>query len=122
MRRPQLSLGGLTLLLALSTSTAVVGCGGGDSGNGDPGGTSTISVLSSKKDLVTAGDMVIEVPLPTGVTASQVKLLRNGADVTSSLVATDPQTLRGLVDGLVDGQNQIEAVVSGSGRKFATLT
>jgi hypothetical protein len=37
-------------------------------------------------------------------------------------VATDPKTQRGLVDGLVDGQNQIEAVVSSSGRKIASLT
>src|SRR5947208_10975026 len=63
MRQPQLSLGRLALLLAISTPAALTGCGGdGDSGNGDPGGTSTIYVLSAKKDLVTAGDAVIEVP------------------------------------------------------------
>src|SRR4051812_48549133 len=114
MRQP---FGRLTLLLALSISAMSVSCGGGDHGNQDPGGTSTISVLSSKKDMVTAGDMVIEVPLPTGLTASQVTVLRNGAEVTPSLVATDPQTLRGFIDGLLDGQNQIEAVVRSSGRK-----
>jgi len=112
-----------TSFTTLLAAIALGGCGGGgDSDNADPGGTTAISVLSSKKDLVTAGDMVIDVPLPTGVTASQVKVLRNGADVTPSLVVTGSQALRGLVDGLVDGQNQIEAVVSSSGRKFATLT
>lgn len=122
MQHPQFTLGRLALSTALSIPMALVGCGGGDRDNGDPGGTSTISVVSSKKDLVTAGDAVIEVALPAGVTASQVKLLRNGVDVTPSLVATDSQTLRGIVTGLVDGQNQIDAVIDASGRKFATLT
>jgi len=68
---------------------------------------STINVLSSRPDTISGGDAVLQVRLPAGVTASQIAVLRNGADVTNFFVAKNPTTLEGLVGGLNVGLNTI---------------
>jgi len=64
-------------------------------------------VLSSRPDTISGGDAVLQVRLPAGVTASQIAVLRNGADVTNFFVAKNPTTLEGLVGGLNVGLNTI---------------
>jgi hypothetical protein len=68
-----------------------------------------LKVLSSRPDAVSGGDAVIEVRVPQGVSALDVTILGNGADVSSSFVATDVTTLQGLVSGLSVGLNVILA-------------
>src|SRR3954470_1126687 len=74
-----------------------------------------VKVLSSRPDAVSGGDAVIQVRVPQGVSALDVTILRNGADVSSSFVATDVITLQGLVSGLSDGANVILAKTRSTG-------
>lgn len=112
----------------------LAGCGGGN-GDGalelsasDGGVKSTsalqlppfnfeIRTLSNRADLVSDGDALVDVQVPKTVPMHQVKLLLNGADVTSSFVAdADARTLRGLVTGLKVGANEFVADANGQGK------
>src|SRR5688500_15363191 len=72
-----------------------------------------ILTLSNRADLVSGGDALVEVRVPTKVSGVKIKL--NGADVTGAFVTTGAQTLRGLVTGLRDGANEVVAEGDGPG-------
>jgi hypothetical protein len=86
-----------------------------------------LAVLSTRAATVTGGDALVGV---RGVTdADRVTITRNGEDVTAAF-HPEPDDLNpgrtmlvGLVDGLVDGDNEIrlQAVRPGTGARFATL-
>jgi len=80
---------------------------------------SAVTVLSTRADSVSGGDAVIQVSLPAGVSPLQVVVLRNGTDVTSSFVATDLSTLKGLVSGFNVGLNFILAKTRSDGTVVA---
>lgn len=84
----------------------VVVVGGGMAGVAAQGGP-TLRVLSSRADLVSGGDALVEVDVPS---TDGLVVSLNGADV-SSVFRMDPSSRRavGLVDGLRAGVNQIEA-------------
>jgi hypothetical protein len=69
-----------------------------------------LRVLSSRPELVTGGDALVRVELPTGVAPSEAKLTVNGTDATARLKA-DPsgRSLTGLVTGLSLGSNTLTA-------------
>ncbi len=128
----------------LAATLAVSACGGG----GDPGASTSLAsvdasmkmtsagrgepprvnfeirTLSNRADLVSDGDVLVEVHAPRTVRMDKVKLLLNGVDITASFVADDAsRTFRGLVTGLVVGDNQLVADSPGRGigRPYATL-
>ena len=70
--------------------------------------TAQVSVLSSRADTVSGGDALVRVTLSTGVTSSQARVTLNGVDVSRKFVASDGQTLLGLVDGLRNGANTLQ--------------
>ena len=71
-----------------------------------------IKTLSSRPDLVSGGDALVEVTVPPGVQLNQVRLTLNGNDVTGKLTETaDPRSLRGLITGMVVGNNTLRAVL-----------
>ncbi|SFM74412.1 DUF6351 family protein [Variovorax sp. OV329] len=127
----------LTTLLAATLAS----CGGGSSSNNNAGGGSTpppsqgggeppaptvaelkLQTLSSRADMVSGGDALVQVTLPQGVDAASVKLLRDGTDVSAALKASDDgRTLRGLVSGLAQGSNKLEAMTA-AGTAYGTLT
>jgi hypothetical protein len=73
-----------------------------------------IRTVNNRADLVSGGDAMIEVTAPPGTIHSGVlKITRNGVDVTSAFTDTGKRTVQGLVTGLVDGDNVIEATVRG---------
>lgn len=78
-----------------------------------PGGRLTIEVLSSAPDQVTGGDALVQVTAGTRIRLPDVRVTRNGTDVTGAFTP-DPasRTLTGLVDGLVLGVNQLRARAS----------
>ncbi len=77
----------------------------------------TLTTLSSRPDMVSAGDALVEISAPAGVTV--VTLTANGADVSSVLSAGPaPNTWRGLVTGLNIGKNQLEARAGGKSAKL----
>ena len=73
-------------------------------------GKIAISVLSSRYDLVSGGDALVEVKASDGAKASELKLSLNGRELTTPLKYDQPtNTLRGLVTGLDIGANWLQA-------------
>lgn len=73
-----------------------------------------IRTLSSRPDMVSGGDALVQVKAPAGTDLSQVTLTLNGQDVTRRLSpGPDPGTFRGLVGGMRVGDNTLNATVRG---------
>ena len=82
-----------------------------------------LKVLSSRPELVSGGDALVQVSVARGIKLANVKVLRNGQDVTASFSADfDGKGLVGLVRGLVNGANMISAQVRGRTTDRLTLT
>src|SRR5882762_9616848 len=71
--------------------------------------------LSNRADLVSGGDALLEVRVPKNVPLNQVSLRLNGRDVTAAFKTDAAATLRGVVTGLVDGDNEFVAETRGRG-------
>lgn len=74
----------------------------------------SIRTLSNRSDLVSGGDVLVEVTVPVGVSLGNVRVRLNRNDVTSAFNATSATTLRGLVTGLVVGGNVVDVTANGS--------
>lgn len=72
----------------------------------------SISVLSSRPDMVSDGAALIEIVAPAGGRASNVRVRLNGTEITRSL-QRDGTRLVGLVSGLRLGENTIVARAGG---------
>jgi hypothetical protein len=81
-----------------------------------------LATLSSRPALVSGGDALVAVRAPGGVTIAQLTLTLNGRDVTSRLKAEPDGTFRGLVDGMIVGQNRLVASLKSPARGDASLT
>ncbi|MDL0429538.1 DUF6351 family protein [Marinobacter sp. TBZ242] len=71
-----------------------------------------IRVLSNRPDLINGGDALIEIDLPE-TNGARVQL--NGKDITDTLMAMENGVLRGLITGLMLGENEVK-VIPGKGR------
>lgn len=104
-----------TVLVSVLVATAAVGIvATSASAQEDPDGV-TLEVLSSRPDMVTGGDALVAVDVAPGTSFTDVSVSVNGEDATAAFEADaqDPQRLVGLVDGLVDGTNLVEASAPG---------
>ncbi len=83
-----------------------------------------IVTLSNRADLISGGDALVEVRVPKNVPLKKVSLSLNGHDVTAAF-QTDAvaRTMRGVLTGLVNGENEFVADSNGNGngRPHATL-
>src|SRR5262245_45444358 len=69
-----------------------------------------IKTLSSRPDLVSGGDALVEVKAPAGAQLKDLTLTLNGNDVTSRLrLNADGGSFRGLISGMVVGDNTLTA-------------
>ncbi|MFC7515627.1 DUF6351 family protein [Herbaspirillum sp. GCM10030257] len=105
----------LRVLPVTAISLVLAACGGGGS---NEAAAPDIKVLSSRADFVSGGDALVEVSVPTGVNASDIKVDVGGRDVTSAFAVRNGR-LAGLVSGLANGDNTITA--QGNGFKAASL-
>jgi hypothetical protein len=107
-RRPML---GVIVCLAMSAMLAAAAVGPQEA-------HAEIEVLSTRADLVTGGDALVEVRLPAGASLSDARVAIDGRDVTSSFVPLSDGRFMGLVADLGDGANDITVVIGGreSGR------
>ena len=72
-----------------------------------------IRTLSSRPDLVSGGDALVEVIAPAGVSLSQLRLTLNGKDVTGLLRENaDTRTFRGVIGGMTIGDNALRVVIN----------
>ncbi len=79
----------------------------------------SVAVLSSRPDMVSGGDALIEIKLPPAVPARALQVTLNGRDVSKAFHAdTARHSLSGLVDGLRNGRNSL---VAKAGASSATL-
>ncbi|HKA00622.1 MAG TPA: DUF6351 family protein [Candidatus Solibacter sp.] len=85
---------------------------------GDPAAL-TLTVVSSRPDMVSGDDALVEIKLPPAASTQALRVTLNGRDV-SKVFRENPtrRSLTGLVDGLRDGRNSL---VAKAGSSFATL-
>lgn len=88
-----------------------------------------IRTLSSRPDVVSAGDTLLQVTMPAGTDPSRVAVRLNGVDVTDRFhLQPDAVNLIGLVDRseprytLVPGENRVEAFYAGVSAGALRLT
>ena len=114
----------LCVLAALCVSVAVASTGAA-SAKVAASGQFEILTLSNRADHVSGGDVLVEVRVPGTVPLHQVTLWLNGLDVTAAFhTDTAARTMRGVLTGLEQGQNEFLADSNGRGlgRPRASLT
>lgn len=106
---------------AVAVAAVIAGCGGGGGGDGPGTGTPpqasgpvVLKALSNRADMVSNGDALVEVVLPSGLAANRVTLDLNGVDVTSEFAQRSNGRMMGLVTGLRIGENLLTAKTSGT--------
>jgi hypothetical protein len=65
--------------------------------------------LSNRADLISGGQALVQVLLPHGIRASQVRITLNGHTITSAFAVRPDGRFEGLVKGLVLGRNALVA-------------
>ena len=73
----------------------------------------SISVLSNRADLISAGDALVRVNLPKGVKPGSVKVTAGRRDVTSAFAVRPNGKFEGLVTGLALGRTTLKATMPG---------
>ena len=73
-----------------------------------------IRVLSTRADLVTGGDALVEVRLPAGASPAAARVSIDGRDVTPAFAVRASGRYLGLVTGLRDGRNTLTVTVGGT--------
>jgi len=84
-----------------------------------------IVTLSNRADLISGGNALVEVRVPKTVPLKKVTLWLNGTDVTAAFQTdAEARTMRGVLTGLVVGENELLADSNGNGkgRPRATLS
>jgi hypothetical protein len=82
-------------------------------------GKPTIKVVSNRADLVSGGDALVEIALPSGADPQRLHVDVDGRDVTSTFTARADSRIIGLITGLKTGPN---IVTARTGRTAARLT
>ena len=95
-----------------------------------PDGPIELEILSGQADQVSGGDALLQVKFGSGMLPGQLKVTRNGADVTAAFTAAaqpgvpgraGDRAVTGLVTGLKPGWNTVEATTGSAGQYHARL-
>ena len=81
-----------------------------------------IHVISDRADVISAGDVLASVDLPTGVAPGSVRVTDNGRDVTSAFAMRANGLYEGLVTGLDLGSNLLTASAPGASSAQIAIT
>lgn len=87
----------------------------------DTGAAVQVRTLSTRPDLVTGGDALVEVVVPKGTDPRKVRVTAGTRDVTGAFRAAGPG-LRGLVTRLPGGRSTLKASVPGVGSATLAVT
>jgi hypothetical protein len=71
-----------------------------------------IEVLSNRADLISGGDALVAIDLPVTIDPSQVRVTRNGQDITDRFAVRPNDRFEGLVTGLDIGDNVLSATTA----------
>ncbi len=99
---------------AVFVAAALASCGGGGGGGGGDGTPVQLRTVNNRADLISSGDALIEVTAAPGLLRQSFRVTVNGSDVTSAFRLTSEGRILGVVTGLRDGENVVEATVGGS--------
>ncbi len=105
----------VALALAVMGSTAGIAHGAAQN-------VPTIQVLSVRADLVTGGQALTEITLPSGAKPATVNVFLNGRKVTSQFALRDNGLYEGLLTGLKLGSNTLTATLPGGRGARITIT
>jgi hypothetical protein len=86
------------------------------------GGLPEIRVLSNRADLVSGGDVLVEVVLPGRVDPDTVRVSLDGTDVTSAFAVRPNGRYEGVVTGLAVGPNDLMATMRQGPTVHLTIT
>ena len=107
------------LAAAALASLVLASCGGG---SGDSGvGAIRMQTLSNRADLVSDGDALVEITAPPGQVKQGLMITLNGMDVSSRFTEQSNGRLVGLVTGLAEGTNNLDAAFPHTGAQAARL-
>ena len=81
--------------------------------------TVTVQVLSNRADLISAGDALVALDLPTG--ATNVRVTLNGQDISNEFARREDGRFVGLVESLKVGRNVVVASARGAKSGSATI-
>jgi hypothetical protein len=73
-----------------------------------------IDVISNRADVISAGDALAAVKVPTGVDVARIRVFDDGRDITSTFAVRSNGRFEGLVTGLWIGPNLITARAPGA--------
>lgn len=74
-----------------------------------------IKVLSNRADLISGGDALVEVVMPTTAKASEVRMTLDGKDVTNAFALRENGRYMGLVTGMPDSKTSVLTAKLGGG-------
>ena len=97
-------------------------CGGQKPPPPPPPPPLAIHVISDRADVISAGDVLASVDLPTGVAPGSVRVTDNGRDVTSAFAMRANGLYEGLVTGLDLGSNLLSASAPGASSAQIAIT
>lgn len=98
------SLSSVAVVAVMMFAGAVTGVGYSAAADG-----MQIKTLSNRADLISGGDALVEVLLPSGTDPTKVRVDVDGRDVSSSFAAHSDGRFVGMVTGLVEGENVVTA-------------
>ncbi len=85
-------------------------------------GDGVIQVLSNRADLISGGDALIEIQADNPDNLSGATVWLGDLDVTAAFTATAENTLKGLLDGLALGHNELVVVLADDSFLQTTIT
>jgi hypothetical protein len=106
-----------TACAAVALTFGLAACGGDDHATG-----TAIRTLSNRADLVSGGDVLVEVVLPARTQAAQLRVSLDGTDVTAQFAQRTGGRVIGKVTGLKDGANVLTASSADGSFQGARLT
>ena len=108
----------VALASATGTLAALTACGSNDDG---PAAVE-IRTLSTRADLVTGGDALVEIVLPAGTDTTGLSVQVGNRDVTSAFARRADGRITGLVTGLSTGDNVLVAQTGSAAAAQLTIT
>ena len=115
--KSRLSVRCLLVCTPLALAASLVGCI-----HDDDDAPVEIRTVSNRADLVSGGDVTVEVLVPSGSVASGLRVDVGGRDVTSAFMAAGEGRYVGVISGLATGDNTIVASTAGTSPAALTVT
>jgi hypothetical protein len=81
-----------------------------------------INILSNRADLISGGDALVQVVIPSGVSPLSVKVTLGSNDITNEFAVRPNSLYEGLVTGIANGPNVLKATAKGTGSAAITIT